>query len=68
MAALQASGVFGRGVPLVTEIKPLGKYFPAERYHQDYYERNSKRYQFYRSLSGRDKYLTSVWGATAAEH
>jgi peptide-methionine (S)-S-oxide reductase len=27
--------------PLVTEIAPLEKFFPAEQHHQDYYNRNS---------------------------
>ncbi|MBL6763476.1 MAG: peptide-methionine (S)-S-oxide reductase MsrA [Verrucomicrobiae bacterium] len=26
--------------PIVTEIKPLEKYFPAEDYHQDYFNQN----------------------------
>lgn len=28
------------GDPIVTEIEPLKKYFPAEDYHQDYFNRN----------------------------
>ena len=27
--------------PIVTEVAPLEKFFPAEQYHQDYYNRNS---------------------------
>lgn len=26
--------------PIVTEIKPLGKFYPAEQYHQNYFESN----------------------------
>jgi peptide-methionine (S)-S-oxide reductase len=26
--------------PLVTEVKPLDKFYPAEEYHRDYYRRN----------------------------
>jgi len=26
--------------PIVTEVKPLETFFPAEEYHKDYYERN----------------------------
>ena len=34
-AALEASGMLGE--PIVTEIKPLTAFYPAEDYHQDYY-------------------------------
>lgn len=30
--------LFGR--PIVTEVKPLANYWPAEDYHQDFFERN----------------------------
>jgi peptide-methionine (S)-S-oxide reductase len=26
--------------PIVTEVKPLDKFYPAEQYHRDYYRRN----------------------------
>jgi len=29
--------------PIVTEIKPLGDFYPAEDYHQDYYRNNKDR-------------------------
>ena len=29
--------------PIVTEIKPLGAFYPAEAYHQDYYRQNKQR-------------------------
>lgn len=29
--------------PIVTEIKPLGPFYPAEDYHQDYYRNNKGR-------------------------
>jgi peptide-methionine (S)-S-oxide reductase len=38
MAQMAASGVFTQ--PLVTEVVPLAGYWPAEDYHQDYFERN----------------------------
>jgi peptide-methionine (S)-S-oxide reductase len=28
------------GKPIVTEVKPLDNYWPAEEYHQDFFERN----------------------------
>jgi peptide-methionine (S)-S-oxide reductase len=29
--------------PIVTEVEPLGEFYPAEAYHQDYYERNTSQ-------------------------
>ena len=31
------------GQPIVTEIKPLDKFYPAEDYHKDYYEKNQEQ-------------------------
>jgi peptide methionine sulfoxide reductase msrA/msrB len=47
--------------PIVTEILPLGTFYPAEDYHQDYYQKNPFRYRYYRSGSGRDQFIESVW-------
>ncbi len=30
------------GDPIVTVVEPLGAYYPAEEYHQDYYARNAQ--------------------------
>jgi peptide methionine sulfoxide reductase msrA/msrB len=57
---LAASGSFDK--PIVTDILPLGPFYPAEGYHQDYYKRNPIRYRWYRSGSGRDQFLKRVWG------
>lgn len=59
---LAASGRFDK--PIVTEILPLGPFYPAEAYHQDYYKRNPIRYRWYRYGSGRDQFLERVWGDT----
>jgi len=56
---LAASGRFSK--PIVTDILPLGEFYTAEEYHQDYYKKNPIRYNWYRSGSGRDKFLDKVW-------
>jgi peptide-methionine (S)-S-oxide reductase len=53
---------------IVTEIVPAGPFYPAEDYHQDFYQRNALRYNFYRFTCGRDHRLEEVWGAAAPSH
>jgi peptide methionine sulfoxide reductase msrA/msrB len=60
--ALDDSGQFEKAV--VTDILPLGKFYKAEEYHQDYYKKNPLRYKWYRSGSGRDKFLERAWEET----
>lgn len=38
IAEMQASGIYSRAI--VTEVVPVNNYWPAEAYHQDYFERN----------------------------
>jgi peptide methionine sulfoxide reductase msrA/msrB len=59
-AALERRGVFDK--PIVTPVEPAQPFFAAEDYHQDYYKKNTLRYNFYRSGSGRDAYLDQIWG------
>jgi len=56
---LAASGKFKKTI--VTEILPLGEFYPAEDYHQDYYKKNPIRYHYYRYGSGRDQFLKKTW-------
>jgi len=56
---LASSGRFEQ--PIVTEITALNTFYPAEEYHQDFYQKNPVRYKFYRFNSGRDQYLRKKW-------
>jgi peptide methionine sulfoxide reductase msrA/msrB len=62
---LAASGRFKK--PIATDILPLGEFYMAEEYHQDYYKKNPIRYKFYRFNSGRDQFLEKVWGEQSPE-
>jgi peptide-methionine (S)-S-oxide reductase len=46
---------------IVTQLLPAKPFFPAEKYHQDYYQKNPVRYKFYRYNCGRDKRLEELW-------
>ncbi len=58
--ALEKSGRFQK--PIVTEIIKLTAFYRAEDYHQNYYKKNMLHYNRYRSNSGRDQFMTRVWG------
>jgi peptide methionine sulfoxide reductase msrA/msrB len=61
--ALEASGLFND--PVVTQIRPMEIFYPAEDYHQDYYKKNPLRYKYYRAGSGRDRFLEKNWDDAA---
>ena len=57
---LEASGIYDN--PVVIEITPLKTFYPAEKYHQDYYKKNPVRYKFYTFNSGRYQFIEDVYG------
>jgi len=63
--AIEASGVLKQ--PIVTEILPYTKFWPAEEYHQDFWKKDPERYHSYREGCGRDRRLAELWGAKASK-
>jgi peptide methionine sulfoxide reductase msrA/msrB len=57
---LAKSGIYDK--PMATEVSAFTVFYPAEDYHQDYYQRNPIRYSYYRNGSGRDQFLKKQWG------
>jgi len=60
LQGLEASKPFSN--PIVTEIVELDAFYPAEKYHQDYYKKNPIKYKYYRWNCGRDQKLEELWG------
>ena len=56
---LAASGRFDK--PIVTEILPVMKFWPAEEYHQKYYQQNPTDFQMFEVGSGRKAFEKKKW-------
>jgi methionine-S-sulfoxide reductase len=57
---LAASGKFKK--PIVTEILPVMKFYPAETAHQKYYRQNPNRFDAFERGSGRVRFKEETWG------
>ena len=56
---LARSGKFNR--PIVTEILPAMKFYPAEAYHQKYYQQNPAHFEAFEKGSGRVSFEKKTW-------
>jgi methionine-S-sulfoxide reductase len=57
---LARSGKFDK--PIVTEILRATKFYPAEAYHQKYYQQNPKQFEAFERGSGRISFEEKTWG------
>jgi peptide methionine sulfoxide reductase msrA/msrB len=56
---LVRSGKFNK--PIVTEILPSMKFYPAEAYHQKYYQQNPEHFEAFEEGSGRVSFKKKAW-------
>jgi len=47
---------------IVTELAPATLFYPAEEYHQNFYEKNPIQYRVYKYNCGRARRLQELWG------
>ena len=53
--------------PIVTQILPAATFWPAEDYHQCFWQKSPGRYRSYRAGCQRDERLAELWGDKAAK-
>jgi len=58
-AALEAKKVLPG--PVVAEVSPAIRFWPAEEYHQDFHDKESAHYLMYRTGCGRDAKVRQIW-------
>ncbi len=56
---LARSGKFKK--PIMTEILPAMKFYPAETYHQKYYQQNPEHFEAFEKGSGRVSFQKKTW-------
>src|SRR5947207_2652031 len=56
---LARSGKFNK--PIVTEILPALRFYPAEAYHQKYYQQNPEHFEAFEKGSGRVSFQKKTW-------
>ena len=63
--ALEKSGVLQD--PIVTQVLPAARFWPAEEYHQCFWQKSPDHYRAYRKGCRRDERLAQLWGDKAAK-
>lgn len=56
---LESENIFKNKI--VTQIRPVLNFVPAEEYHQDYYKKSPVKYKIYRWASGRERFIQETW-------